>query len=93
MKAVAAAKRQTDLEKVPLGHRPGHRYALLTDDKGTAMSLHDDEAPGFVWLGASFTPRGSPRAFRADLEQARAFHEALGRWLADQQSPTQETAR
>lgn len=80
--SVTALERTTVLDKEPLAYRPGHRYALLTDERGTTVTLHDAVEPGQVWLGTA-GPRGG-KAARLDLAQAAALREALTHWIADQ---------
>jgi hypothetical protein len=79
----ATEARTTEVGKEALAFRPGHRYGLLTDDKGTTLSVHDCETPGLVWI-SGFNARGYSRAARLDLGQAVALRAMLDRWIADQ---------
>jgi hypothetical protein len=77
-------ERETDVGRKPLEYRPGHRYGLLVDARGTSLSVHDDlDGPDLVWVTGT-NRRGDYRPALLDRAQARALRDALDLFLADQ---------
>jgi hypothetical protein len=80
--ATGTTGRSTEVGKEELVHRPGHRYGLLTDDRGTTLSVHDAQEPEMVWV-ASHSRKNLPMPIRLDLTQAVALVAMLANWIED----------